>query len=50
VYNRDEDRAYRAYLREQHYEYRSLGRQRRERQAEYWRWRHLHPHVVVEVR
>jgi len=50
VYNRQEDRAYRNYLREQHYEYRSLGRQRRERQIEYWRWRHLHPGVVVEVR
>jgi hypothetical protein len=49
-HHRYEDRAYRAYLREQHYEYRSLGRQRRERQVEYWRWRHQHPHVVVEVR
>ena len=48
VYDQQEDRAYRSYLRERKYEYRSLARQRRERQREYWRWRHLHPGVVVE--
>lgn len=47
VYNQQEDRAYRSYLQERHYEYRSFPRQRRERQIEYWRWRHQHPHIVV---
>ena len=47
VYNKQEDRAYRSYLREQRREYRSLARQKREQQREYWRWRHLHPNVVV---
>jgi hypothetical protein len=47
VYNKQEDRAYRGYLQERHYEYRSLPRQRRERQTEYWRWRHQHPSIVV---
>jgi hypothetical protein len=26
-----------------------LASQRRERQREYWRWRHLHPDVAVEI-
>ena len=50
VYDQHEDRAYRSYLQERRYAYVSLARQRRERQREYWRWRHLHPGVVVEVR
>ena len=49
VYDQQEDRAYRSYLQENKYRYRSLARQRRERQREYWRWRHLHPGVVVVV-
>ena len=47
VYNQQEDRAYRGYLQERHYEYRSFPRQRRERQTEYWRWRHQHPAIIV---
>jgi hypothetical protein len=47
VYNQQEDRAYRSYLQEQKREYRSLARQKREQQREYWRWRHLHPGVIV---
>ena len=50
VYDQHEDHAYRSYLQERHYGYVSLARQRRERQREYWRWRHLHPGVVVEIR
>ncbi len=49
VNDQQEDRADRSYLQERHYEYRNLARQRRERQREYWRWRHLHPGVIVEI-
>jgi hypothetical protein len=49
VYDQQEDRAYRTYLQEQHREYRDLGRETRNRQKEYWRWRHLHANVVVVV-
>jgi hypothetical protein len=37
-----EDRAYRHWLEERHYEYRAFERLDRNRQAEYWRWRHDH--------
>jgi hypothetical protein len=36
------------YLRKWRSEYCSVAGQRREPQKEYWRWRHLHPGVVVE--
>jgi hypothetical protein len=50
VYNQQEDRAYRGYLAEKHYEYRALPKLSRERQREYWKWRHVHPDVAVVVR
>jgi len=42
-WNDREDRAYRAWLAERHYEYREFARQDRDRQREYWNWRHEHP-------
>jgi hypothetical protein len=38
-----EDRAYRSYLAEQHYEYRDYHKQNHRRQEAYWKWRHNHP-------
>jgi hypothetical protein len=39
-----EDAAYRHWLTEERHErYRNYARINRERQAEYWRWRHEHP-------
>jgi hypothetical protein len=41
-----EDRAYRAWLAERHYEYREYARLNREEQREYWNWRHNHPNAA----
>ena len=38
-----EDRAYRAYLTENHQEYRVYGKQKKADQSRYWKWRHEHP-------
>ncbi len=38
-----EDRAYRRYLAEKHYEYREYQKQSHRRQEAYWAWRHEHP-------
>ena len=37
-----EDRAYRAYLAEQHREYREFARLDSREQEAYWQWRHSH--------
>jgi hypothetical protein len=53
VYNKGEDRAYRAYLGEQHRDFREFNKNNRTQQQEYFRWRHQHPDNVlfkVEVR
>lgn len=42
VWNDGEDRSYRQYLAERHRRYLVFQRQRRARQASYWRWRHAH--------
>jgi hypothetical protein len=41
-WNRSEDVRYRAYLAERHRRYLAFQRASRERQREYWRWRHVH--------
>jgi hypothetical protein len=38
-----EDRAYRAYLAEQHHDYQEFKTQGHSDQDGYWRWRHAHP-------
>ena len=38
-----EDRAYRAWVRENHMKYREFRRLRQEDQERYWGWRHEHP-------
>ena len=43
TWNNQEDRAYRVYLGEQHRDYREFNRENRNRQSEYFRWRHEHP-------
>jgi hypothetical protein len=49
-WNGDEDRAYRAYLQEQHREYLEFHRVRRDQQREYFRWRHVHPnHTLFKI-
>lgn len=42
-WNDREDRAYRMWLAERHYEYREYVRLNKEEQREYWNWRHNHP-------
>jgi hypothetical protein len=42
-WNDREDRAYRLWLAERHYEYREYARLNIEQQREYWNWRHNHP-------
>jgi len=53
TWNTHEDRAYRAYLTEQHRTYREFRRVKVVDQRAYFRWRHQHPDNVlfkVEVR
>ena len=53
TWNDHEDRAYRAYLGEQHREYVAFPKVKRSQQTEYFRWRHQHPDNTlfkVEVR
>jgi hypothetical protein len=38
-----EDRAYRGWLAERHYDYREYNRLDRDKQHDYWNWRHDHP-------
>jgi hypothetical protein len=38
-----EDRAYRRYVAEKHWQYREYNRQSSRRQKAYWGWRHSHP-------
>jgi len=42
-WNDREDRAYRMWLAERHYEYREYARLSKDQQREYWNWRHNHP-------
>jgi hypothetical protein len=42
-WNDREDRAYRRWVAERHYEYREYNRQSARRQRAYWNWRHSHP-------
>lgn len=53
TWNNNEDRAYRAYLQEQHQDYREFRIVRRPQQQQYFRWRHEHPDNTlfkVEIR
>lgn len=38
-----EDASYRRWLSERHYEYREYNKLDKDRQKEYWDWRHSHP-------
>jgi hypothetical protein len=38
-----EDRSYRRYVAERHWQYREYQRQSSRRQRAYWEWRHSHP-------
>ena len=42
TWNSNEDRAYRAYLTEQHRDYRDFNRTSRSQQQQYFAWRHKH--------
>ena len=46
-WNDRENRAYRHYMEERREQYRDFGRLNRERQRNYWRWRHEHPDAVI---
>jgi hypothetical protein len=43
AWNSNEDHAYRAYLQEQHKDYRDFNRVKRADQQQYFAWRHQHP-------
>lgn len=47
VWNEQEDRAYRLYLKDQHKEYREWRNVRGSEQGEYFRWRHSHPDSLI---
>jgi type III secretory pathway component EscR len=42
TWNSNEDRAYRAYLQEQHRDYRNFNKVKRGQQEQYFKWRHAH--------
>jgi len=46
-WNEHEARAYRRWLEERHEKYRNFTSLQRERQEEYWRWRHSHPDTML---
>lgn len=43
TWNSNEDHAYRAYLQEQHQDYRDFNKMKRPQQQQYFKWRHTHP-------
>ena len=43
TWNSGEDRAYHAYLQEQHQDYRVFNKVKRGQQQQYFKWRHEHP-------
>lgn len=43
VWNKQEDRAYRQWLKENHRKYEGFEKLREEDQKSYWTWRHEHP-------
>ena len=43
AWNTNEDRAYRAYLQQQHQDYRNFNKVKRAQQQQYFKWRHGHP-------
>ena len=48
-WDRDEDHHYRAYLTERHRRYLAFQRASRQRQREYWRWRHNHDDAILQL-
>ena len=53
TWNAQEDRAYHAYVGEQHQQYREFKKVKRVHQQEYFKWRHEHPDNTlfkVEIR
>ena len=47
MWNDQEDRAYRVYLREKHQDYVEFPKVKVTEQREYFRWRHHHPDSVI---
>jgi len=53
TWNSNEDRAYRAYLQDQHRDYRAFNKANRNQQQQYFKWRHTHDDKTlfkVEIR
>jgi hypothetical protein len=53
TWNNNEDHAYRAYLQEQHKDYRDFNKVKRADQQQYFKWRHTHSDdalLKVEIR
>ena len=53
TWNNNEDRAYRAYVQDQHRDQRHFNKVKRSEQQQYFKWRHQHPDNTlfkVEIR
>jgi len=53
TWNDNEDHAYRAYLTEQHQQYREFNKANKNQQQQYFAWRHQHPDnslIKVEIK
>jgi hypothetical protein len=48
-WDKNEDRAYRAYVKENHRRYTSFGRLKENDRSAYWGWRHDHPDASLNI-
>lgn len=46
-WNKNEDRAYRMYLDQEHRDYMEFPKATTVQQTEYWKWRHNHPDKMI---
>lgn len=48
-WDKNEDRAYRMYVKENHHRYRSFDRLKENDRTAYWNWRHDHPDASLHI-
>lgn len=48
-WNKNEDRAYRIYLKDNHRKYENFNKLKEDDQANYWRWRHEHSDADLHI-
>jgi len=46
-WNEHEERAYRQYQKERHFENKEWAKAEKREQEQYWKWRHKHPDTVI---